>query len=188
MVMAPLPDIQREAEAGLEFARKIRFGLVIDIITSQLRLILTLRGLTLAFNSFDDAQFDEARFEEHLEADPRLALPSCWYWIRKLQARFHAGDYESAIDAELRAQRLLWTSPSFFEVAEFRFYAALARAAYCNATSVERHPPHLEALSAHQRQFEIWADHRVFRLKCTPNAAQSSRNLFSPLLRPRHAP
>jgi predicted ATPase/signal transduction histidine kinase/ActR/RegA family two-component response regulator len=155
----PLPDIQREAEAGLAFARKIRFGLVIDIITSQLRLILTLRGLTPAFNSFNDAQFDEARFEEHFEADPRLALPSCWYWIRKLQARFYAGDYGSAIDAELQAQRLLWTSPSFFEVAEFRFYAALARAAYCNATSADHHPLHLDALAVHHRQLEIWAQH-----------------------------
>ncbi|HEY4446160.1 MAG TPA: AAA family ATPase, partial [Steroidobacteraceae bacterium] len=155
----PLPDIQREAEAGLAFARKIRFGLVIDIISSQLRLILTLRGLTPAFNSFNDAQFDEARFEQHFEADPRLALPSCWYWIRKLQARFYAGDYASAIDAELQAQRLLWTSPSFFEVAEYRFHAALARAAYCDATSADQRPLHLEALAAHHRQLEIWAHH-----------------------------
>jgi predicted ATPase/signal transduction histidine kinase/ActR/RegA family two-component response regulator len=155
----PLPDIQREAEAGLAFARKIRFGLVIDIITAQLRLILTLRGLTPAFNSFNDAQFDEMRFEEHFEADPRLALPSCWYWIRKLQARFHAGDYESAIDAELQAQRLLWTSPSFFEVAEYRFYAALARAAYCDAASADQRSQHLQALVAHHRQLEIWAHH-----------------------------
>jgi predicted ATPase/signal transduction histidine kinase/CheY-like chemotaxis protein len=155
----PLPDIQREAEAGLAFARKIRFGLVIDIITAQLRLILTLRGLTPRFNSFNDTQFDEARFEQHFEADTRLALPSCWYWIRKLQARFYAGDYASAIDAELQAQRLLWTSPSFFEVAEYRFYAALARAAYCNANSGDQRPLHLEALAAHHRQLEIWAHH-----------------------------
>ena len=155
----PLPDIQREAETGLAFARKIRFGLVIDIITSQLRLILTLRGLTPAFNSFDDAQFDETWFERHFEADPRLALPRCWYWIRKLQARFHAGDYASAIHAELQAQRLLWTSPSFFEGAEYRFYAALARAAYCHNLSADQRPLHLEALTAHYHQLEIWAQH-----------------------------
>ena len=155
----PLPDIQREAEAGLEFARKIRFGLVTDIITGQLRLILMLRGLTPAFDSFNDAQFDETRFEAHFEADTRLALPSCWYWIRKLQARFHAGDYESAIYAELQAQRLLWTSPSFFEVAEFRFYAALARAAYCGAVPAGQHSLHREALDAHHRQLQTWARH-----------------------------
>ena len=35
----PLDDVQREAEAGLDFARQARFGLVIDRITTQLRLI-----------------------------------------------------------------------------------------------------------------------------------------------------
>ena len=155
----PLPDIHREAEAGLAFARKIRFGLVIDIITAQLRLILTLRGQTPAFNSFNDAQFDEERFEQHFEADPRLALASCWYWIRKLQARFYAGDYASAIDAETHASQLLWTSPSFFEVAEYRFFGALARAAQCHATSGDERAAHLEALAAHHRQLEVWAHH-----------------------------
>jgi PAS domain S-box-containing protein len=44
-------------------------------------------------------------------------------------------------------------------VAEYRFYAALARAAYCNATSADQRPLHLEALAAHHRQLEIWAHH-----------------------------
>jgi PAS domain S-box-containing protein len=155
----PLPDIQREAEAGLEFARKLRFGLVTDIITSQLQLIRTLRGQTPAFNSFNEPQFDEAQFEAHLAVDPRLALPLCWYWIRKLQVCFHARDYESAIYAELQAQQLLWTSPSFFEVAEFRFYAALARAAYCTAISAGERSLHRESLDMHHRQLQQWAHH-----------------------------
>jgi PAS domain S-box-containing protein len=155
----PLPDIQREAETGLAFARKIRFGLVVDIITAQLRLILTLSGQTPAFNSFNGEQFDEGRFEQHFAADPRLALAFCWYWIRKLQARFHAGDYASAIDAESHARQLLWTSPSFFEVAEYRFYGALARAAQCSVTSGDERAAHYEALVAHHRQLEIWARH-----------------------------
>ena len=94
----PLTEAQREAEKGLEFAQKARFGLVIDIITPQLGLIRTLRGLTPQFGSFNDGQFDELRFEHHLARSP-AALPECFYWIRKLQARFFAGDYASAIDA-----------------------------------------------------------------------------------------
>jgi PAS domain S-box-containing protein len=62
-------------------------------------------------------------------ANSSETLPQCWYWIRKLQARFFAGDYAAAIDASRKAQRLLWTSLSFFESAEYRFYSALARAA-----------------------------------------------------------
>src|SRR5260370_5265078 len=135
-----------------------RFGLVIDIITAQLGLIRTLRGLTPQFGSFNDERFDELRFERHLSGDPVLALPQCWYWIRKLQARFFAGDCASAIDASLRAQRLLWTSPSLFETAEYEFYGALSRAASCDSAAADQRQQHVEALAAHHRQLEIWAE------------------------------
>jgi PAS domain S-box-containing protein len=154
----PLGDTQRDAENGLDFARKARFGLVIDIITSQLGLIRTLRGLTPEFGSFNDNGFNESQFENHLQSDPRLALPECWYWVRKLQARVYANDYASAIEAASKAQQLLWTSPSFFEVAEFHFYSALARAAQCDAASATERPRHLEALAAHHKQLEVWAE------------------------------
>ena len=154
----PLVEAQRETENGLEFAQKARFGLVIDIITAQLGLIRTLRGLTPKFGSFDDERFDELRFERHLSSDPVLALPECWYWIRKLQARFFAGDYASAIDASLSAQRLLWTSPSLFETAEYQFYGALSRAASCDSAAADQRQEHVEALAAHHRQLEVWAE------------------------------
>ena len=35
----PLPELQGEAEHGLAFAEKARFGLVIDFITTQIALI-----------------------------------------------------------------------------------------------------------------------------------------------------
>ena len=151
--------MQREAETGLEFATNIRFGLVIDCITAQLGLIRTLRGLTAKFGAFNDERFDELRFERHLASDPVLALPECWYWIRKLQARFFAGDYPSAIEASLNAERLLWTSPSFFETAEYHFYSALSRAASFDSATDDSRQRHFEALAAHQKQHEIWAQH-----------------------------
>jgi PAS domain S-box-containing protein len=153
----PLVEVQREAENGLEFARKARFGLAIDLITAQLGLIRTLCGMTPKFGSFDDGQFDELRFERHLANDP-AAQPECFYWIRKLQARFIAGDYESAIDASLRAQRLLWTAPSNFEMAEYHLYGALSRAASCDSAIPDRYRQHFEALTAHHRQLEVWAE------------------------------
>src|SRR5712671_2196292 len=154
----PLVQVQREAENGLDFAQKARFGLVIDVITSQLGLIRTLRGLTPKFGSFNDEEFDELLFERRLAGDPSLAAPECWYWIRKLQARFFAGDYASALDASLKAQRLLWTSPSHFETAEYHFYGALCQAASCDSASPDRRRQHVEALAAHHRQLEIWAE------------------------------
>src|SRR5262249_33380738 len=76
----PLAEVQPEAEAGLEFTRQVRFGYVADIITGQLRLIRTLRGLTPQFDSFNDTGFDESRFEQHLAEDPGLTLVACWYF------------------------------------------------------------------------------------------------------------
>jgi PAS domain S-box-containing protein len=154
----PLPEVQREAEKGLEFTQKARFGIVSDIIAAQLGLIRTLRGLTSKFGSFDDGQFEELQFERHLASEPVLALPECWYWIRKLQARLVAGDYASAVDASVRAQRLLWTSPSLFETAEYHFYGALSHAASWDYAFLGLRQQHFEALAAHHEQLEAWAE------------------------------
>ncbi len=154
----PLADVQREAEVGLAFARQARFGIVVDFITTQLQLIRTLRGSTTAFGCFEDAGFHEGAFEQHLESDPSLVMAVCWYWIRTLQARFFAGAYTSALEAASKAQPLLWTSPGLFELPEYHLYAALTQAALCNAAADRELAQHLEALAAHHRQLQEWAE------------------------------
>jgi PAS domain S-box-containing protein len=153
----PLAEAEREAEHGLAFARKARYGIVIDAIAAQIGLIRTLRGLTQTFGSFDDEQFDERRIERRFSENPDLAFVECWYWVRKLQARFFAGDYASAIEASSRAQRLLWTSASQFESAEYHFYGALSQAAFSDSASPDRRRQRVEALAAHHGQLKIWA-------------------------------
>ena len=150
----PLSDVQREAEAGLAFAQKLRFGFVIGIMTAQLGLIRTLRGLTPTFGSIDDSRFDDIRIERPFSTNPNLARVECWYWIRTLQARFFAGDWADAIEASLRAQPLLWTSVSNFEAAEYHFYSALSQAA-----SDDLHPSRLQPLTASYEQLAVWAQH-----------------------------
>jgi PAS domain S-box-containing protein len=154
----PLSQVQREAENGLEFARKTRFGFVIDVISVQLALIRTLRGLTPEFGCFDDDQFEEHRFERHLGSDATLAKPEFYYWIRKLQARFMAVDFVSALDASLKAEPLLWTSPSNLEVADYHLYGGLCRAALWDSASPDQRDQHLYALATHRRQLEVWAE------------------------------
>ena len=61
----PLSGLQRQAEKGLAFATKARFGFVIDLIRPQVALVRTLRGLTSSFGSFDDDEFEETQFERH---------------------------------------------------------------------------------------------------------------------------
>jgi PAS domain S-box-containing protein len=154
----PLGEVQREVENGLEFAQKAGFGFVIDVIGAQLGLIRTLRGLTPEFGSFDGGQFDELRFERHLASDPILAQPVCFYWIRKLQARFFAADYVSALDASLKAEPLLWTAPSNLELAEYHLYGGLCRAALWDSASPDQRQQHFEALATHHRQLQVWAE------------------------------
>jgi PAS domain S-box-containing protein len=165
----PLPELQREAEWRFAFTEKARFGQCMDGVTTVLALIRTLRGLTPKFGFFGDIQLDELQFEDHLSSQPHLAIVACRHWIRKLQARFLAGDYAAAMDAISRAQKLLWTSTSFFEEAEYHFYGALLRAALCDAAVADRdggasspsveQAQHLEALAGHYRQLRIWTDH-----------------------------
>jgi PAS domain S-box-containing protein len=153
----PLEDTQREAEKVLTFAEKAGFDLAADITMSRLCLIRTLRGLTYKFGCFNDAKFDELAFERHLAANGALASPECWYWIRKLQALFFAGDYSSAIEASTKAHRLVWAARPLFEIAEYVFYTALSRAAIWDSAAVDERQHHFEALVAHHKQIEVWA-------------------------------
>jgi PAS domain S-box-containing protein len=125
----------------------------------QVALIRTLRGLTPRFGSLNHEEFDETKYERHLRTNPVLALPECWYFARKTQARFLAGDYASALDASLRAQRVAWTSPSQFEKVEFHFYGALAHAACWDCVSDDQKQEHFQALTTYHQKFQIWAEH-----------------------------
>src|SRR5258707_9822924 len=128
------------------------------MITLQLGFIRTLRGLTQKFGSFDDAQFEELRFERHLANSAAPGQPECFYWIRKLQARFLTGDYASALDASLKAEPLLSTAPSNLEMAEYHLYGGLSRAASLDSALPDQRPQHFVALAAHHRQLQVWAE------------------------------
>src|SRR5260370_762141 len=153
----PLSDVQREAELSLAFAQKARFSSHIDLFIPQLALIWTLRGLTPKFGCFDCEQIEELPFERHLASNPSLAPPECFYWIRKMQARYFAGDHVAAIEASSKAQRMLWALAGFFDEADYHFYTALSRAASCDSVSPNQRQQHLETLALHQRQLDIWA-------------------------------
>jgi predicted ATPase len=155
---APLADVRAEAEDALAFVKAAKFGLIADSLAGQLGLIRTLRGLTGALGSFNGAGFDEGRFEQHLEGDARLAFAAGRYWIYKLQARCYARDYASALQAAAKARRLLWMLPSFLEVAEYHFHAALALAGRDEAAADADRLRLWEALLAHHKQLVAWAE------------------------------
>jgi hypothetical protein len=79
----------------------------------------------------------------------------------RAQARTHAicgCRYAAAVEASSRAQSLLWTVVSHFETAEYHFYGALSRAALCDSAPAGERRQHMEALAAHHKQLQSWAD------------------------------
>jgi PAS domain S-box-containing protein len=154
----PLHEVQRQVEHYLAFAERTRFRVAIDLISIQLGLIRTLRGLTPNFCSFNDAQFDEVEIERRLTGNPGLARAEFSYWTRKLQVRFLAGDYGSAVEAASKAQSLLWIASYAVEAAEYEFYAALCHAAVCDTAAPAQCQQYIAALDAHYRQLEVWAE------------------------------
>jgi len=158
----PLDDVQREAESAISFARNARWVGHIEYVTTLLALTRTLRGLTPRFGCFDDEVSDESRF-----AAARLAQNETsgagwtrgpwWYWIRKLQARFHAGETADALEAASRARELLPATPNHFELAEFHFYSALSHAAA---------PTGLEVIRKHHEQLARWAENCPENFDC----------------------
>jgi predicted ATPase/transcriptional regulator with GAF, ATPase, and Fis domain len=158
-VGAPLAEAQAEAERGLAFSRKAQLTVVNGVLSTQVGLTRTLRGLTATFGRLDHDGYDERDIELHLASNRNLGFVECFYWIRKLQARFLAGDYSSAVDAALNAQPLLWNTPSNFETVEFHLYGALAHAAAHDVASDDQRRRHFEALVGHHQQLDVWAQH-----------------------------
>ena len=154
----PLPEAETEAQHALAFAENARFGLVIAIVTGQLALIRMLRGMTLKFGCFDDERVDEPDLESHLSSSPALTFAAFCYWVRKLQARYLAGDYAAAMDAASKVQPLLWTSSYLLEEAEYHFYSALSHAASYELAEPYERQRHLDALASHHQKLQIWTD------------------------------
>jgi PAS domain S-box-containing protein len=157
----PLAEVQTECENGRAFSLRMGFGFAVELCEPQLGLILTMRGLTPAFGRLDHREYNEVDAEQRLASNPNLVFAECYYWIRKLQVRFFAGDFAAAVEASLNADRLLWTSAAMFESAEHRLYGALAHAASWDGAPAEQRAMHAAALAAHHRQLEVWAEHNL---------------------------
>jgi predicted ATPase/signal transduction histidine kinase len=155
----PLATVQREADIGLAFVRKAKFGPAIDFLTVQRQLIRSLRGMTRKLGSLDDEDFAEEQFEHRLEAAGHHVLAACRYWIRKMQARFFAGDHAEALAAGARARPLLWAIAAFPEASVYVFYSALACAAHHDVAPDDERPRLREELAAHHAQLAAWAEH-----------------------------
>jgi PAS domain S-box-containing protein len=152
----PLDAVWRESELALDFVRKVKYPDAADIIVSQQRFIRTMQGRTATFSTFSDAEFDEDAFEAQLSAG-RMPLMICWYWIRKLEARFLSGDYAEAMTAADSAKPLLETSTGQTQQLDYFYYSALTVSALFETASSDQQQAWRELLTAHREQLSARA-------------------------------
>ena len=153
----PLAEVETEAEICLELCRRAAFSDYSNRANILAAFVRNLRGLTSEFGSLDDERFNEPRIQNHFQSEPHLHVCEFWYWVRILQVRFFAGDYEAALDASMRAQGLASAAPSQLELVEYELFSALTHAAVFDSAPPDERRRHLDALPAHLRKLESWA-------------------------------
>jgi PAS domain S-box-containing protein len=125
---SPLDEAEASCRHALEYAKKLNFAFAAIALEGNLALTRTLQGHTLRFGSFDSNELDQRAFESAYGQIPALAMPMFWYWTRRQQALFLAGDATGSVRAAEAAEPLLWVADVYTEFAEHHFYGALARA------------------------------------------------------------
>ncbi|TDG23413.1 GAF domain-containing protein [Paraburkholderia silviterrae] len=155
----PLAEAEDQAVERLRIVRAAGFGLIVDIMTAQLSLIRGLRGLPAWLGSAEADHASERALEQHLEGNPALAIAACWYWIRKQEAQYFAGDIAGALKSGERAAPLLWTSSGHFELAEYHFFSALTRLQSHDALAPDQQAANEAALAEHIEKLHGWAGH-----------------------------
>ncbi|ABD04895.1 serine/threonine protein kinase and signal transduction histidine kinase [Rhodopseudomonas palustris HaA2] len=156
----PLDEVEVEAGARLALMHRAKFGLIVHIITTQLQFVKSLRNETVAIGSLNSEGFDEEAFERQLAANRSLDIALCWFWIRKMQACYFAGDYSVAFVALLKAEPLLWTTVGHHEYSIFHFYVGVISAALAESPSPPEPRAELEQrLAEAHRRMAAWEVH-----------------------------
>lgn len=153
---AALPVVQQEAEQWLALARKAGFDAAIDGAMSMLQLVHELRGVRSVGGS---AIADKDAFERYLaEGGAAVEISRAFYWQYQLQSRYLTQDIDVALSAALHAGDALTVHRSVLDVAEYHFYAALVRAAACDAQLADGPKQHRQMLELHYRRICEWAE------------------------------
>ncbi|AKU95025.1 Signal transduction histidine kinase CheA [Labilithrix luteola] len=149
-----LDDIQRDVETRLAAVRSAQFSGVTGAFVAQLWLIRTLRGAPADFAPFADAD----DFDRRMRA-PGLAPSTSWHSVRKMQTHYFAGRLAAALEAEVEATSRIWAIMSMFELAEYRFYSALVRAAAYDVAATSERSAHLGAVVGQYEHLANWERH-----------------------------
>jgi predicted ATPase/signal transduction histidine kinase/GAF domain-containing protein len=148
---APLEQAEREADSGIDYAARHRFQLAADRIRIVRALVRGLRDPAHEPGSLSDEQLNEAAYEQGIGP----GLDRSYYWVRRLVARYFAGEFAGARDAARRTRELALATPSApFEI-ELWFFGALAVAACGNVSDPA---DALQEMANSERELLAWAE------------------------------
>ena len=177
-----LDEIWKETQRGLEFVRAARFVASQTVIDAQQRFIQYMRGLSGSFPSALESDADEAVFEAGVASEP-IPLVACWYWILKMQTRYHSGNFLDALEAGRKAEPLLWSTEMHIQVLDYFFYRGLTIAAAWEHLSPRVRRAESRVLAKHLRRFSAWVDDGgiIFRDRSALLQAEAARIRNRPL-------
>lgn len=162
-----LTDVHRQADRVLVIAQKLNFPLIVGFAKGALALVRALRGLSAAFETLTTPGFEDTEYEDHLEGAAHLWHALVRYRIRRLQLMFYAGEYPACMDLISKLEPAV-NVLRVFELAEYHFFSAMARAAALADNPRGISADHFTAIVASQRQLSTWSS------RCAANFADRS--------------
>jgi signal transduction histidine kinase len=153
---APLDEVGRESQNGIDFVGKVKMRDEDAIPRFQKSLILALRGEKPVSTGAADAQFNEQFVESDFEA--RKPFTAFYYWTARVQLNFIFLDYDAAIRAARRAKALLWTTDQHIISADYYLYTALTAAALHESASPDGRSEMLDMINQSIEHLREWAE------------------------------
>ncbi|AWG45992.1 MULTISPECIES: AAA family ATPase [unclassified Massilia] len=153
----PLASLLADSAVAIDFAARHQNRTAIEIALPFRQFARALTGMTAGAGSFDDADFDEARFLEDA-AGNQTAIGQLH--VARLQAAFLFGDLDAARrNARQGAACLQSGILGMVSSAEHSFYSALTLAAIYAAAPQEEHGALLGEIRSLHAQLAAWARH-----------------------------
>jgi predicted ATPase/serine phosphatase RsbU (regulator of sigma subunit) len=153
-----LDEVLQQSHRNLDYAKKTRQAIPINMITFTQQFIRCMQGQTRAFGSLSDDSYDEETHIQKIRKSGTLR-PYYWYTKLKMQALYLAGDYDEALALAMEADRYTQQGASLGVVTlpEHYLYFSLILAACIPNASPEQSEEYWHLLQRNQQHMQVWA-------------------------------
>lgn len=153
-----LDRVLSEEQKYKGFILRINYDDCLPFFALTRQMILCLKGLTKDIPSFNDDQFDEDKYVEHVRKENEIPFAIVWYYIIKTQTFFLFENYEQALKTAEKTQKHIETIIGSIALPEHCFYYSLTLTyLYPDASDNDR-KYYLKILKMNLKKLKKWAD------------------------------